>query len=76
MANCIAVLVKTHELCRQKRVQLIEGHAQPDHVHLCLVIPPQYSVSSKVWLNEKTARDYIKHQELSDKRQLNLPEFD
>jgi len=31
---------------------------------------------STVGLNEKTVRDYIKHQELSDKRQLTLPEFD
>ena len=31
----------THELCRQKRVQLIEGHVQLDHVHLCLFIPPK-----------------------------------
>jgi hypothetical protein len=29
-----------------------------------------------VGLNEKAVREYIKHQELADKRQLNLPEFD
>ena len=29
-----------------------------------------------VGLNEKAVRDYIKHQELTEKRQLNLPEFD
>ncbi len=101
----------THDLCRQKGVQLIEGHACPDHVHLCISIPPKYSISSIVgflkgksairlnkefskaksvgkhfWirgyfvstvgLNEKTVRDYIKHQEISDQRQLTLPEFD
>ena len=100
-----------HDLCRQKGVELIEGHACPDHVHMCLNIPPKYSVSgivgflkgksairlnkkfskakstekhfwirgyfvSTVSLNEKTVRDYIKHQELTDKRQLSLPEFD
>lgn len=31
----------THELYRQKGDQLIEGHVQLDHVHLCLVIPPK-----------------------------------
>ena len=33
------------ELCRQKDVTLLEGHAMPDHIHLCLSIPPKYSVS-------------------------------
>ena len=101
----------TQDLCRQKGVEIIEGHAQPDHVHICLGIPPKYSVSSIVgflkgksairlhkefskakstgkhfWirgyfvstvgLNEKAVSEYIKHQELTDKRQLNLPEFD
>jgi len=100
-----------HDLCRQKGIELIEGHAQADHVHLCLGIPPKYSVSSIVgflkgksairlhrefgqskntgkhfWIrgyfvstvgrNEETIRAYIRHQEESDKSQLNLPEFD
>lgn len=34
-----------HDLCRQKGVTLIEGHAQPDHIHLCLSIPPKYCVA-------------------------------
>jgi putative transposase len=33
------------ELCRQKGVELIEGHVMPDHVHMCLSIPPKYSVA-------------------------------
>ena len=33
-----------HDLCRQKSVELIEGHAKLDHVHLCLSMPPKYSV--------------------------------
>ena len=28
------------DLCRQKGVELIEGHACPDHVHMCLNFPP------------------------------------
>jgi putative transposase len=31
------------ELCDQMGIELVEGHAMPDHVHLCLSIPPQYS---------------------------------
>ncbi len=34
------------ELCKYKGVEIIEGHAMPDHIHLLLSIPPKYSVSS------------------------------
>ena len=45
-----------HDLCRQKGVELIEGHACPDHVHMCLTIPPKYSVASIVaFLKGKSA---------------------
>jgi transposase IS200 family protein len=30
------------ELCHQMGIELVEGHAMPDHVHLCLSIPPKY----------------------------------
>jgi putative transposase len=33
------------QLCRQKEVELIEGHAMPDHVHLVLSVPPKYSIA-------------------------------
>jgi putative transposase len=33
------------ELCRQKGVVLLEGHCMPDHIHMCLSIPPKYSVA-------------------------------
>ncbi|HEX7478123.1 MAG TPA: IS200/IS605 family transposase [Polyangiales bacterium] len=36
------------ELCVQQEVELVEGHAMPDHVHLLLSIPPKYSVSNTV----------------------------
>jgi putative transposase len=36
------------ELCDQFGIELIEGHAMPDHVHLCLSIPPKYSVSNAI----------------------------
>ena len=32
------------ELCQQGGVELVEGHAMPDHVHLCLSVPPKFSV--------------------------------
>jgi len=50
--------------CHQFGVELIEGHAMPDHVHLCLSIPPKYSVANTVGrIKGKSAvrihRDYI-----------------
>jgi putative transposase len=44
------------ELCQQKGIDLMEGHVMPDHVHLCLAIPPKYSVSYTIgFLKGKSA---------------------
>lgn len=37
-----------HELARQKECQLIEGHLMSEHVHMCISIPPKYSVASVI----------------------------
>ena len=29
-----------HALARQKESQILEGHLMPDHVHMCIAIPP------------------------------------
>ena len=43
-------------LCRQKEVEIIEGHAMPDHIHLVLSIPPKFSVAMGVgYLKGKSA---------------------
>ena len=33
------------DLCKWKGVEIIEGHAMPDHIHLLVAIPPKMSVS-------------------------------
>jgi putative transposase len=44
------------QLCRQKDVELVEGHAMPDHIHLVLSIPPKHSVAMVVgYLKGKSA---------------------
>ena len=96
------------DLCRQRGVELVEGHLMSDHVHMCLSVPPKYSVAfvigflkgksavrihrgilqkkrmtglhfwargycvSTVGLDEATIREYIRHQEELEKRQLDL----
>ena len=43
-------------LCKYKGVELVEGKACMDHIHMCLSIPPKYSVSSIVgYLKGKSA---------------------
>ncbi len=45
-----------HELARQKECQIVEGHLMPDHVHICIAIPPKFAVSSIVgFLKGKSA---------------------
>lgn len=36
------------DLCRRQGVDLAEGHAMPDHIHLCLGIPPKFSVANTI----------------------------
>jgi len=36
------------DLAKQKGCNIIEGHLMPDHVHMCIEIPPKHSVSSIV----------------------------
>ena len=33
------------DLCRQKGVDLLEGHLMADHVHMCLRVPPKHSIA-------------------------------
>ena len=36
------------ELALHKEAQVVEGHLMPDHVHMCLSIPPKLAVSNVV----------------------------
>ena len=45
-----------HELATRKGCKIEEGHLMPDHVHICISIPPKYSVSTVVgYLKGKSA---------------------
>jgi len=37
-----------HELAKQKDCKIEEGHLMPDHVHMCISIPPKYAVSNVI----------------------------
>jgi putative transposase len=33
------------DLCRQRGVEFLEGHLMPDHIHMCLRVPPKFSIA-------------------------------
>jgi len=44
------------QLCCQKEVELIEGNAAPDHIHMLLSVPPKYSIAHTIgFLKGKSA---------------------
>src|SRR5450631_2488982 len=45
-----------HALAKQKECQILEGHLMPDHVHMCIAIPPKHPVASVIgFLKGKSA---------------------
>ena len=44
------------QLCRRKEIDLEEGNAMPDHIHMVLSVPPKYSVAMAIgFLKGKSA---------------------
>ncbi len=45
-----------HELAKHKESNIVEGHLCADHVHICILIPPRYTVSNVIgYIKEKSA---------------------
>jgi putative transposase len=58
------------ELCRQHQVELVEGHAMAEHIHLCLSVPPKYSVANTVGFLKGKSAIRIHREYLGRKRQF------
>ena len=44
------------QLCRQKGVEVLQGNALPDHLHMLLSVPPKYSIAMTIgYLKGKSA---------------------
>jgi putative transposase len=57
------------DLCVQKGIELLEGHAMPDHVHMVMSIPPKLSVAFAIgFLKGKSAVRI--HRELLKERRV------
>ncbi len=39
-----------HARARQKECQILEGYRMPDHVHMCIAIPPKHPVAAVIRL--------------------------
>ena len=37
-----------HELAKHRESEIVEGYLKPDHIHMCISIPPKYPVSKVV----------------------------
>lgn len=66
----IAVILR--ELCRQKGIELVEGHLMPDHVHMCLSVPPKYSVAHAIGFLKGKSAVRIHRELLSERRMTGL----
>ena len=50
-----------HELAKHKESRIVEGHLMPDHIHMCISIPPKHAVSNVVgYLKGKSAIQIVR----------------
>jgi putative transposase len=58
--------------CRQRRIEFVGGHLMPDHIHMCLSIPPKYSVAFAIGFIKGKRAVRIHRQLLGNKRVTRL----
>ena len=56
------------DLCRQKGVELVEGKAVVDHIHMCLSVPPRYSIAMVIGFLKGKSAIRIHRELLGDQR--------
>lgn len=64
-----------HDLARQKDSRILEGHLQPDHIHVLMSIPPKYSVAQVVGFVKGKSAIHIARVYLGQKRNYNGMHF-
>ena len=64
-----------HELARQKESKVLEGHLQPDHIHMLISIPPKYAVSQVVGYIKGKSAIHIARTYLGQKKNYNGMNF-
>lgn len=64
-----------HELAKQKRSEILEGHMVKDHVHMLIKIPPKYAVSEVIGYLKGKAAIAVARQFGGRKRNFNGERF-
>jgi len=60
------------QLCQQRGVELLEGHAMPDHIHMCLPVPPKFSIARLIGFLKDKSAVRIHRQLLQERRMTGL----
>ena len=60
------------QLCQQRGVELLEGHAMPDHIHMCLSVPAKYSIARMIGFLKGKSAVRIHRQLLGERRMTGL----
>jgi putative transposase len=60
------------ELCRRRGIASLEGQAMPDHIHLCLGIPPKYSAADTIGSLKGKSAVRIHRELLKERRMTGL----
>ncbi len=59
-------------LCQQRGVELLEGHAMADHIHMCLSVPPKFSIAQMIGFLKGKSAVRIHRQLLRERRMTGL----
>ncbi len=60
------------DLCRQRGIEMVEGHLMPDHIHMCLSVPPKFSIAFAIGFLKGKSAVRIHRQVLRNKRVTGL----
>ncbi len=60
------------EVCRQRGIELVEGHLMPDHIHMCVSIPPKHGLAFAIGFIKGKSAVRIHRQILGKKKVTGL----
>ena len=60
------------EVCWQRGIELVEGHLMPDHIHMCVSIPPKHRVAFAIGFIKGKSAVRIHRQILGKKKVTGL----
>jgi putative transposase len=60
------------DICHQRGIEMIEEHLWPDHIHMCLSVPPKFSIAFAIGFLKGKSAVRIHRQILRNKRVTGL----